>query len=306
MRKAISRGKREDQINDLLSDTNYNFVSWTDGFKNNKSRITLNCPSHGEWSTGFTNVMKGTRCAKCSVESRTLKQFEIIQYVKLNAPKRVTFSRFVNEYRNNLDKLILNCSLHGEYTVSVLHMMNSGCWCKKCGRNRVTTAKRSDTNVVVNKLLSLSNFDGYKFKGFVNNRVNCKSKVVMKCPEHGNWTPSIDDFINAGSRCPGCAKHGYDGNSKGYLYALRSTCGNHVKVGVTNNITKRLKELKWCTPFGFEHIELLSFEKGNYAMLIEKAFHDNFESSNMKGFNGATEWLKWSRNITVWFRVLNS
>ena len=74
------------------------------------------------------------------------------------------------------------------------------------------------------------------------------------------------------------------------MYALRSECGGHVKIGITNRDNDRFSELKRNTPFNFSIIEKVSGD-GLHIQEIERYFHGKYERSGFSGFDGATEWL---------------
>ena len=87
------------------------------------------------------------------------------------------------------------------------------------------------------------------------------------------------------------------------MYLLKSKCDKFFKVGITNNIKRRLVELKRVTPFEF--VTLVCVESdGHNVVEIEKTFHEHFNSANMKGFNGSTEWFVWDNSVTDWFKLL--
>lgn len=66
-----------------------------------------------------------------------------------------------------------------------------------------------------------------------------------------------------------------------------------------------MKELVKSTPFSFSLVESIS-ENGKMIYEFETMFHREFESANLEGFKGATEWLKWSPEIQHWLRLLSS
>lgn len=69
-----------------------------------------------------------------------------------------------------------------------------------------------------------------------------------------------------------------------------------IKVGVTKDIKSRIRYLKVVTPFDFHQIKVIK-TVGLEAIKIERHFHRKYESSGFKGFNGATEWLKYSPEL---------
>ena len=299
MRK-IPKEDREKQLSRLLSNTDFKFVEWPNGFENNKSIVTLNCPKHGDWSTGFSNVVKGTRCAKCRQDDRTHKGDDVLRKVSLTLAKGQSIIGFVDGYKNNKSKIRMKCDRHGEWSCSALHLLHSGSGCKKCGHEATTAKRRTKIDEVVKKL---NNCQTYSFSGFSEKYTNNRTRIKMKCDLHGEWVTQIATVLANKHGCPSCSKNGYDPKIKGHLYLLRSSCGGFFKIGITNNIKRRLTELKRSTPFDFLHVENFTGD-GKLVFEMERAFRTSFTKAEMKGFNGATEWFMWDPVVIDWFRLL--
>jgi hypothetical protein len=150
----------------------------------------------------------------------------------------------------------------------------------------------------VNNLTALQ---ASNFEGWVTEYESCESKMTISCSQHGRWVVDVSHFLNHETGCPTCGIGGFKSNSPGYLYLLVSDCGGYLKVGVSNNIQRRFRELKYSTPFGFNAIRIKYFAIGQNAIQWEKIFHSTFKSANMIDFDGATEWLKWDSEIPLWF-----
>ncbi len=83
-----------------------------------------------------------------------------------------------------------------------------------------------------------------------------------------------------------------------------SDCGLYAKVGISNKYENRISILKKSTPFKFSLIELYSNISGDLIFNLERMFHSKYESAGFKGFDGATEWLKFSPELLEEFRLL--
>lgn len=60
--------QREYQIKKVLSEEQrgYTFAGWSEAHKNKNSKVSLNCPQHGDWSASVHSVLNsGTRCSAC-------------------------------------------------------------------------------------------------------------------------------------------------------------------------------------------------------------------------------------------------
>lgn len=75
-----------------------------------------------------------------------------------------------------------------------------------------------------------------------------------------------------------------------------SDCGGYLKIGISGKPKKRFLKLSRATPFGFDVIRIIRCS-GNKAISIESRIHSTFESAGFKGWDGATEWLKYDQSI---------
>ena len=71
-----------------------------------------------------------------------------------------------------------------------------------------------------------------------------------------------------------------------HLYVL--SCGNRIKIGVTNNITQRIKTLQTGNP---DKIELTYIEERYNPRMAETYLHREFASKRISG--------EWFDNITI-------
>lgn len=132
---------------------------------------------------------------------------------------------------------------------------------------------------------------------------NTMKKSQWKCDVCSHEWKTNAGIILKGRGCPQCAEYGYNPGKPGTLYAIRSDCGQYVKIGITNNFKRRFRKLKRVTPFDVSVIERIECD-GQTARQFEKMFHDKFESAGFTGFDGATEWLRWSTELQYWLRLL--
>ena len=116
-------------------------------------------------------------------------------------------------------------------------------------------------------------------------------RCVVRCAEDGyEWSATVSNLVNNERGCPRCAKYGFQLEKDGYLYALRSKCGMYLKVGISNNPSRRHRQLERSTPFKFNLVEQISGD-GVKISELEKHFHSKYERAGFTGFDGATEWL---------------
>lgn len=102
---------------------------------NDKTKITLMCPIHGEFEQRFSHLMNGHCCPKCSAERRAEKRIIPISEVKKRF-KEVhgdKYSYDFSTYKNASTPMRMICPIHGEfYQTPKQHYLNKQ-GCSKCG-----------------------------------------------------------------------------------------------------------------------------------------------------------------------------
>lgn len=277
--KLISAEKRIKQINEI---NDIEFLSWTESYINSKSRVRLRCLRDGfEWETNVNNILnRGTGCPQCSGKRRWTAEERIEQ---INNIENIEFVSWLDGYVGSTSKVKVRCSLDGfEWDCILGNIVYGGTGCPQCSGKRTWNADE--------RIEQINSIDGIKFNSWYRGEYkNKNSKAFVFCEYGHSWSASVSNLL-AGTGCPHCAKYGFQLDKKGYLYALRSECGQYVKVGISNKPKRRHKDLERETPFKFNIIEQISGDGGIIAGM-EKHFHSKYESACFSGFDGATEWL---------------
>lgn len=214
------------------------------------------------------------------------------------------FISFVEPYVNSRSKVVMTCREHGQWSVAIRHLTTHASSCPKCGIQSLSKKKSDNIQTVTLKIEKAALNKGYSFVSFAGDYKNRKSKIIINCETHGDYTSNINNFVDGDKGCPSCRRNGFNVSKVGYLYALRSVCGKFIKVGISNQPDVRLQTLVRRTPFEFHKVEIVRFENGKHAWYMEKIFHDNFTSAEFQGFDGCTEWLIWTPELQTWFRFL--
>lgn len=301
--KAISKEIREQQITNTLLHTRFLFVGWVGEFKNNKSEVTLACHIHGEWSTCFTNIMAGRRCDKCAKKSRIHTVFHVENEINKHLKSGQSLIGPVDSYSGNKSKFKIICDVHGEWSAAALHLIHSKSGCPSCSYEVNAKQLRKPKREVEVNILNNIKDSLYTFNGFSDKYLNNRSKVKLNCELHGEWITDVNTVVGMKHGCPSCSKNGYDSKRPATLYILRSECGAIFKAGISNNSKRRIIELKRHTPFDFNVVGLINSD-GVAILELERAFHSHFESAQMKGFHGCTEWFKWNVEVSEWVTLL--
>lgn len=165
---------------------------------NNKTKVCIICPVHGEfWQTPSRHLC-GDRCPMCfKSEKKTTEQF--ITEARAIHGDKYDYSK-VN-YKGNKKKVEIICPQHGPFFMTPLyHLQGHGC--QKCydERRGVTTRKSNET--FIHQLKDIYNGLNYDFSKV--EYVNSNTKVAIICPKHGEFNVTPNHIITRGDACPFC------------------------------------------------------------------------------------------------------
>lgn len=263
----------------------------------NKTKVAFRCPEHGYASVNASRfINQGARCKKCAAGKQSKLMTKGADHWKRLLIERCGYSEAIMVKMVSGEPWVF-CNICSEDDFSsiggfsawfrapkgTIHYGGKSCRCSPRWRmseeeRRFAVSFRCD---LLGYSLSKKHFGG----------IGYREKVSITCPEHGEFESDCNNFLASETACPQCAKFGYQKSRPGYLYLLYSDCGSYMKIGITNNVSRRVKSLKSCTPFGFSLAAYRVFECGSEAMQKESELHRKFNSAGLRGFSGCTEWL---------------
>lgn len=173
--------------------------------RDEKGKVKVICPTHGEfWITPYKH-QQGQGCRKCSTDKKKIKKVFGENDQKL-FEKRV-FEKYGNEY--DISKAIYKgyyypleiiCQKHGvQYRTPA--QIYIGSICKSCSREHITEKQR-DTNEDFIKKATIKHKGKYIYTHC--NYIDAKHDVVITCPIHGDFTQNANSHLN-GNGCPKCS-----------------------------------------------------------------------------------------------------
>lgn len=261
----------------------YSMVNYT----NNSNKVLIICNLHGVFEQRPYDHLNGKGCFMCyGSANKTTEDF--ITQAKLVHLNKYDYS--LVKYKKAHEKVSVICAAHGPFMVTPANHVNHKRGCPTCGRESMSNLLTLDKDDFIRRS-RIVHGDKYDYS-MVEYR-NTKNKVKIGCVKHGYFLQTANYHIT-GSGCQSCAKTGFDSNKDGFVYFLMSEYG--IKVGITNTLQKRMNGLKSSTPFDFNLINKIK-TKGIDAQKIEKYYHNKYESAGLTGFDGATEWLRYSPEL---------
>ena len=250
-------------------------------------KVKITCRKHGLFEQTPNSHLNGAGCPSCSGnKKKTTREFVADAIAKHG--DSYDYSKV--EYRGGHKKVKIICKVHNfEFSQEANSHLN-GCGCPVCAREEITASVTKGFNKFKKDAIIIH---GNKYHYDCLSYINVTTKMRIKCPEHGWFTKTPDKHLQ-GQGCPHCSKGGFKLKEKAFVYFLFS--GNEIKVGITNNLRRRVCQLKKNTPFDFHVISKIK-TIGSDALAIEKYYHKKYESAGLTGFDGATEWLKYSSEL---------
>lgn len=176
-------------------------------YKNNRTKVCIICPEHGEfWQTPAKHLI-GRGCPKCgklkihkSIENTY--EVNILNFInKANELYEYKYNYDNINYINSKTKVNIVCPLHGEFNITPSKHL-SGTECPVCTKERIQkkfalTKEQyiNKANIIHNNIYDYSLITEYK---------NGKQYVNIICPKHGVFKTNADSHLR-GHGCPKCA-----------------------------------------------------------------------------------------------------
>ena len=249
-------------------------------------KLMINCSEHGIFEQLPNNHLKGNGCPSCADESKAHTNESFIEKARKVHGDNYDYSKVV--YRHSHIKVKIICKIHGVFEQKPNnHLYGKGC--PDCADDSQRYTKES----FIEKANSVHG-DRYDYSKVVYR--NSQTKVKMVCPEHGVFTQRPNKHL-CGKGCPGCAKSCFDRTKSGFLYVLRSDCGQYMKIGITHNPKQRHTQLSKATPFSFKRIELIEGPGEQIANLEKELLAEYRPAEFTKTFDGYSEWRLWDDSI---------
>ena len=229
-------------------------ITACNGLRGNNRRYSYVCSLCSQdkelWELGVNDSVKSifdrgaTPCWCSKIPKWTEAQYKL-RVARAAEKNNIVITWPENEYNGQKTPVTSYCPIHDRTSKTLAGNVLEGKTCRKCGTARGGITRRIGESEVVSQLMDISS-EGYDFIRFTKPYETKKGRAVMMCGEHGEWMADINHLLNTGSRCPGCAKRGYDQTKRGflYLYSWHGLGHEVLKVGITNKMAefKRIKE----------------------------------------------------------------
>ena len=170
-------------------------------YTNNSTKVCIICPEHGEfWQTPRSHL-QGKGCPLCANKKISNSRHSNTElFIKKSKQIHGNFYDYHKTmYIDCHHKVCIICPKHGEFwQVASYHLSGRGC--PICAKEKISLKQKRSKEEFI-KLAKQVHGNKYDYSKV--NYVNCKTKVCIICPEHGEFWQTPDDHLR-GKGCPNC------------------------------------------------------------------------------------------------------
>lgn len=162
---------------------------------NNRTKVCIICPKHGEFEQTPSDHLSGCGCPKCNMY--TTEYF--VKVAKKTHGDKYNYDKVV--YKKFDIPVIITCPIHGDFLQKPgVHLMGSGC--PKCAIDKIKESCTWSTEKFIQEARKIH---GNKYDYSKVNYINNYTPVTIICPVHGEFQQIPSNHLN-GAGCSKCTK----------------------------------------------------------------------------------------------------
>ena len=167
---------------------------------NINSRIKIICPTHGEFKQRLSDHLYGHGCNLCAIDKNIALKRNNLQNL-INRANMIHDNSYdyslLNDHTSMQDIVDILCPKHGMFRKSMHSHINKKRGCKYCAIDKITDTKESF-------MIKSNKIHDNKYDYNKSVYVNSKTKLIITCPTHGDFSQRPMDHINSKQGCPVC------------------------------------------------------------------------------------------------------
>lgn len=172
-------------------------------YVNRRTKFILVCEQHGPWFTLLGQIIRGQGCPVCGKTDAAIKRR--VSFEDFLEQAREVHGNKYNYYKDCFVKISaktkINCLTHGDFEQIADAHIRQGSGCPDCGfATQVEKRKMSLEDFILKSQAVHGDKYNYSKVIYKNNR----AKIIVICPEHGDFYPAPGNFLS-GSGCPKCS-----------------------------------------------------------------------------------------------------
>lgn len=215
-------------------------------YKNVYTKVSIVCPIHGKFEQTPHLHLRSGGCGKCGIDKKRYSKEEFLRLCLSIHGNKYDYTSI--EYVDIQTPIIVSCTIHGNFSqLPYVHIRGKG-GCHECN---VVNRQKMD----VDTFIKISNdiHNGYYDYSIVEYK-NSRTKVVIICPKHGEFSIKPSSHITKKQGCPKCKKR-ISTNEDKWLDSM----------GITNRQKKIIANNKIYFVDGFDPITNTVYEfNGDY------------------------------------------
>jgi len=149
---------------------------------NNRTKVVIVCPKHGEFTQQAGSHMKGIGCPVCSGMKKLTTEEFISKANKVHGNK---YDYSLVEYINNHTKVKIICPIHDEFNQTPNAHISQKQGCYHCG---ITTTRDKNISYTEEFISKANKVHGNKYDYSLVEYVNAYTKIKIICPYHGMFS----------------------------------------------------------------------------------------------------------------------
>ena len=250
-------------------------------YVNNKKKIIVGCPSHGDFQTTPNRYWSGQGCSVCGGNIK-LTQQEATAKCEAAHPEN-DHSKVV--YTGNKKKITVGCLQHGDFQITP-NTYWRGTGCAKCAIEASAARQTLSQEEATAKCEAAHPENDHSKVVYVNS----STKIIVGCSQHGEFEMTPSGYWS-GRNCPRCASNASKDNVIYIWRVLGGQFNSHpvYKIGRTSDhiMERRVKEVANAGSLGYEIITMV--ETQGSAKMLETRLLKLGEHPEYEVFHGSSE-----------------
>ena len=265
-------------------------------YVNKRTKVCIVCPKHGEfWQTPYVHL-SGHNCKKCSCEEAWDKQKitteQFIERARVIHGDKYDYTK--SEYKGATIPVKIICPIHGEFWQRPSSHINNKQGCPQCSHQSYPSTKEEFVEKAKQIYGEKYNYSKVEYK-------NNKTKVIITCPKHGDFSMRPDNFLH-NHGCPKCGAEQRSQSSRWstekFIEESKKIYGERFSYEETKYEKYNEKVIITCPKHGNFSITPSNFLAGHNCphcsnSMMENRIRELLDESNIKYIQQKTfDWLK--------------
>lgn len=172
--KALTNDSFKDKCRRIFNDR-YSYEKTDLANRDEKGKVTITCPKHGDFKQYPYNHLRGVGCPMCANNRKKTTEEVKHEIASVHGDKYIIPIDF--EYKGNKNKMHLICPLHGDFYPTYNNFIKKGCGCPHCSRHIYSQEE------FISDLVKIY---GKQFKYDDVIFTNYRTKIKLTCSKCGN------------------------------------------------------------------------------------------------------------------------